>query len=252
MIIESIRNNIRSVELRRSLIGLGKTSIRELRKFSVKWENVSEMISEEVCYKVDVRELGTSKVNTLEDRLRNLEISNRGAEGKYRELESRMSIRSRGELVCFKCGNKGHIEIWCRSSLKLECSALSRAGVHHIRTIDDVPVNSGYRRIPPGQLQQVKEHLDGLLKDGVIEPSESNYCSHMVIVKKKSGDIRLCIDYRKLNTKTIRDTYPLIRVDDLLDIVAGKKYYTSSDLNQLITRYKWLVRTNIKRHLFHH
>ena len=106
----------------------------------------------------------------------------------------------------------------------------SRAGVHHIRTIDDVPVNSGYRRIPPGQLQQVKEHLDGLLKDGVIEPSESNYCSPMVIVKKKSGDIRLCIDYRKLNSKTIRDTYPLRRVDDLLDIVAGKRYYTSLDL----------------------
>ena len=58
VIIESIRNNIRSVELRRGIIGLGKTSIRELRKFSVKWENEGEKILQEVCYKVDVREIG--------------------------------------------------------------------------------------------------------------------------------------------------------------------------------------------------
>ena len=117
VIIESIRNNIRSVELRRSLIGLGKTYIKELRKFSVKWENVGEIISEEVCYKVDVRELGISKVSTLKDRIRHLEISNREWKGKCCELESRMSSRSRGELVCFKCGKKGHVARWCRSSL---------------------------------------------------------------------------------------------------------------------------------------
>ena len=44
----------------------------------------------------------------------------------------------------------------------------SRAGVHHIRTIDDVPINSGYRRIPPAQLQQVEEYVYGLLKDRVM------------------------------------------------------------------------------------
>ena len=48
----------------------------------------------------------------------------------------------------------------------------SRAGLHHIRTIDNVPVNSGYRRIPPAQLQQVKDHLESLLREGIIEPSE--------------------------------------------------------------------------------
>ena len=117
VIIESIRNNIRSVELRRSLIGLGKTSIKELRKFSVKWENVGEMISEEVGYKVDVRELGISKVSTLEDRIRHLEISNREYEEKCRELESMISSGSRREVVCYKCGKKGHVARWCRSSL---------------------------------------------------------------------------------------------------------------------------------------
>ena len=100
-----------------------------MRKFCVKWENEGEKIFEEVCYKVDVRDIGISKVHTLENRLRNLEITNREWEGKYQgllsELESRMSSRSRGELVYFKCGNKGHVSRLCRSSLKLECSALS-------------------------------------------------------------------------------------------------------------------------------
>ena len=86
VIIESIRHNIRSVELRRVIIGLAKTSIRELMKFSIKWENEGEKILEEVCYKVDVREIGISKVNKLEDILRHLEITNMKWEGKYREL----------------------------------------------------------------------------------------------------------------------------------------------------------------------
>ena len=75
------------------------------------------MISEEMCYKVDVRELSISKVNTLEDRIRHLEVSNREYEGKCRELESMMSSGSRGEVVCYKCGKKGHVARWCRSSL---------------------------------------------------------------------------------------------------------------------------------------
>ena len=76
-------------------MGLEKTSIREFRKFIIKWENEGEHILEEVCYKVDVREIGISKVNKLEDRLRHLEITNKVWEEKFRELESRMSSRIR-------------------------------------------------------------------------------------------------------------------------------------------------------------
>ena len=75
------------------------------------------MISEEVCYKVDVRELGISKVSTLEDRIRHLEISNREYEEKCRELETMISSGIRREVVCYKCGKKGHVARWCRSSL---------------------------------------------------------------------------------------------------------------------------------------
>ena len=106
----------------------------------------------------------------------------------------------------------------------------SNAGNHSIRTLDNVPVNGPYRRIPLSQIEQVREHLDKLKADGVIEESESDYCSPMVIVKKKNGEMRLCIDYRLLNKKTERDAYPMMRLDDLLDTVSGYKYYSSLDL----------------------
>ena len=106
----------------------------------------------------------------------------------------------------------------------------SNAGNHSIKTLDNVPVNGPYRRIPLSQIEQVREHLEKLKADGVIEESESDYCSPMVIVKKKNGEMRICIDYRLLNKKTVRDAYPMMRLDDLLDTVSGYKYYSSLDL----------------------
>ena len=65
--------------------------------------------------------------------------------------------------------------------------------VHHrIHTEDDIPVNQRYRRIPPNQFEEVKEHLQVLLERGVIRPSQSDYASPIVLVRrKKSGALRL-------------------------------------------------------------
>ena len=59
-------------------------------------------------------------------------------------------------------------------------------GKHHIRTKTDIPSTSKYRRIPPGQREEVKQHINGLIEEGIIEPSNSEYCSQMVIIKKKN------------------------------------------------------------------
>lgn len=65
---------------------------------------------------------------------------------------------------------------------------------------------------------------------GIIRPSTSNYASPILLVKKKTGDYRLCIDFRALNKKTIKEHYPLPRIDDQLDNLSGYKYYTALDL----------------------
>ena len=66
-------------------------------------------------------------------------------------------------------------------------------------------------------------------ESGVIEPSNSPWSSPVVLVRKKDGSLRFCVDYRELNKVTQKDTYPLPRVDDLLDQVGHSKYFTTLD-----------------------
>ncbi|MCG7866651.1 MAG: DDE-type integrase/transposase/recombinase [Candidatus Thiodiazotropha taylori] len=70
-----------------------------------------------------------------------------------------------------------------------------------------------------------------MLKRGVIEPSNSPWSSPVVLVTKKDGTIRFCIDYRVLNDCTVKDAYPIPRVDECLDALSGSKWYSSMDLN---------------------
>lgn len=72
--------------------------------------------------------------------------------------------------------------------------------------------------------------LDSLLEKGIIRPSESEYASPIVLVQKKNGELRLCIDYQKLNKLLIRDNYPLPIIEDLIDLLQGKKYFSRLDL----------------------
>ena len=101
---------------------------------------------------------------------------------------------------------------------------------HQIPTCDDRPVNQRHRRIHPNQLAEVKQHLQDLLDKGVIRPSQSNYASPIVLVRKKNGALRMCVDYRQLNAKVKRDAYPLPRIDESLDILGGAKYFSTIDL----------------------
>ena len=80
---------------------------------------------------------------------------------------------------------------------------------HTIPLIDEHPFRLPHRRIPPLQYQAVKEQLLKMEKAEVIRRSNSPYASPMVIVHKKDGSLRVCIDYRQLNSKTVRDAYPL-------------------------------------------
>ena len=67
------------------------------------------------------------------------------------------------------------------------------------------------------------------LKDGIIQESASPWASLVVLVKKKDGTLRFCIDYRRLNAVMHKDTFPLPRIDDLLDQMRGKKVFSTLD-----------------------
>ena len=101
---------------------------------------------------------------------------------------------------------------------------------HEIPLIDPTPFRLPYRRIPPSQFQEVRNHIEDLKTAGVIQPSTSPFASPIVIVRKKDGSIRLCVDYRALNARTVRDAYPLPRIDEALDALCHAKYFSCLDL----------------------
>ena len=89
-----------------------------------------------------------------------------------------------------------------------------------------------HRQIPVQLQQEVRKCLESWLKQGIIRPSKSPYASQVVIVRKKSGEIRLCVDFRKLNAISIRDSFPLPRIEEALQAVQAVVWFTSFDLAQ--------------------
>ena len=108
------------------------------------------------------------------------------------------------------------------------CDALK----HSIPTTTDKPVYLPHRQIPVQLQQEVRKCLESWLKQGIIRPSKSLYASQVVIVRKKSGEIRLCVDFRKLNAISIRDSFPLPRIEEALQAVQAAVWFTSFDLAQ--------------------
>ena len=100
---------------------------------------------------------------------------------------------------------------------------------HKVNLDDSTPVASHFRRLPPSQYQEVKEHIQGLIEQGIIQKSSSPYASPVVVCRKKNGSIRLTVDYRRINAKTKKDAYPLPRIDDSLDALGGARLFSSLD-----------------------
>ncbi|XP_060590512.1 uncharacterized protein LOC132745582 [Ruditapes philippinarum] len=101
---------------------------------------------------------------------------------------------------------------------------------HSIETGDAAPVKQRPRRVPLAFAAEEKAAVEDLLKKGVIRKSTSPWASPIVFVRKKSGAVRPCVDYRKVNALVKQDAFPLPRVQDCLDAVAGMSLFSSFDL----------------------
>ncbi|KAL2102439.1 hypothetical protein ACEWY4_001607 [Coilia grayii] len=101
---------------------------------------------------------------------------------------------------------------------------------HDIPLLDEAPVRQRHRRIPPSDYEAVKAHINQLLESQVIRESSSPYASPIVLAKKKDGSLRMCVDYRLLNSKTRKDSFPLPRIEESLDALAGAQWFSTLDL----------------------
>ena len=101
---------------------------------------------------------------------------------------------------------------------------------HRIETKDAVPIKMAPYKIAPHKLPAIRTEIQEMLEKGVIVPSKSPFSSPIVMVPKKDGTNRMCIDYRKLNEITVKDAYPLPRIGQTIDALQGAGFFSSLDL----------------------
>lgn len=95
-----------------------------------------------------------------------------------------------------------------------------------VKLTTDVPFHFAPRRLSAYDKNRAYEIISDLQSQGIVRPSDSPYASPIVLVKKKDGSTRMCVDYRELNKITMRDNYPLPLIEDCLEYLEGKRYFS--------------------------
>ena len=124
---------------------------------------------------------------------------------------------------------KENREVFSTSEFDLGRTNLVR---HRIDTGTNRPFKQQLRRHPMAYLPVTDKHVDKMLANDICEPSCSPWASNIVLVEKSDGSLRFCVDYRQLNNLTVKDSYPLPRIDTCFDALGGAKYFSTLDLRQ--------------------
>ncbi|KAK4385928.1 Transposon Ty3-I Gag-Pol polyprotein [Sesamum angolense] len=120
-----------------------------------------------------------------------------------------------------------------------------------IETLPGVaPISIAPCRMAPVELQELKKQLEELLKKGFVRPSTSPWGAPVLFVKKKDGSIRLCVDYRQLNRVTVKNKYPLPRIDDLLDQLKGATTFSKIESRKEHEQFLRIVLQILKEELY--
>ena len=162
-----------------------------------------------------------------------------------KEGHARLTIRERRKILFEKLELSG-LKSWteeneekalnllakCHDIFQLEDGEMgwTEAAKHKIEVTDLKPSKERPRNIPSDLLEEVKEHLDHMLDVGVIKPSKSAWSNAIVLVQKKDGGLRFCIDFQRLNAQTQKDAFPLPQIHNTIDAFSGSKYYMTVDL----------------------
>ncbi|KAK3086157.1 hypothetical protein FSP39_014434 [Pinctada imbricata] len=101
---------------------------------------------------------------------------------------------------------------------------------HTIDTGSEKPIRQQPRRVPYQLKKEIDTQIDNMLANKIIRPSSSPWASPIVLARKKDGSLRFCIDFRKLNAVTIKDAYPLPRIDDSLDALGCSRWFSTLDM----------------------
>ena len=141
--------------------------------------------------------------------------------------ESLENLSNEEEIETLRKLLEKHEATFAKNKMDLgKCSILK----HKIDTGFAAPIRQQMRGTPKGFEHEEEKYLKDQLESGVVVPSSSAWSSPVCLVRKKDGSVRWCIDYRKLNDVTVKDAYPLPRIDSCLDCLASAKLFSTLDL----------------------
>ena len=110
---------------------------------------------------------------------------------------------------------------------KIGCTDVTE---HDIELLDHEPFKERFCHIAPPLVEEVRQHIQEMLDGGAIRPSQSPWCNAVVLVRKKDGSLCFCIDFRCLNAKTKKDSYPLPWMQETMESMVGAQYFSCMDL----------------------
>ena len=140
------------------------------------------------------------------------------------KMGSQLSITQKADLRDLLL-TKDHAFAW-----NLQELGITKAGEDRIPTGDARPIKQRPYRFSPQENEVVRQEIDKMLGAGIIRKSKSPWASPVLVVPKPDGSPRFCIDYRRLNSITKKDVYPLPRIDEALDTLGGALYFSALDL----------------------
>jgi len=139
-------------------------------------------------------------------------------------VDSSVSPEAKAELAALL---RDYQDVFSYSEYDLGKTDLAK---HDINTGDNKPFKQPLRPQPRAHLPVIDKLINDMQSQGVIEPCQSEWGSNIVLVKKKDGSVRFCVDYRRLNNLTQKDVYPLPRVETCLDTLSNAVWYSTFDL----------------------
>ena len=166
-----------------------------------------------------------------------------------KEPSQKMTIEDRQKLLLELLQKDGHLDKLktCPPELALQFERMlmehhnifslqrneigcTDAAEHVIELLDIEPFKEFFHLIAPPLVEEVREHLQEMLDGGAIWPSQSPWCNAVVLVRKKDGGLRFCIDFRRLNSRTKKDAYPLPRMQETMESMVGAQFFSTMDL----------------------
>ena len=210
--------------------GLTYKQFEQYKTVSDQLKTESEMKSGNNKTKVEIEDLGPD----MEEDIKTQDQSSKGVDANSMEDDGSWIL---DPIDLSRLENRPeHLQEEAKEMLKRNAKVFSKTDMdmgrtnlvkYHIKLTDPIPFKEAYRRIPPQMYDQVKAHIQEMLNLGAIRPSNSSWASAIVLVRKKDGRLRFCVDLRRLNNRTIKDAYSLPKIESILDSLIGAQIFST-------------------------